>query len=573
MSLLIAAAWGSLAAQRPFSVQIPVPKQHHDTYDADAAALEVMQKVMAKLDPQTQELVMGLMASGATPGALPPIEPDQMVAMIDQFGLRAHKQELIELFIHKSQILDLVPPEHRPLILPIFHDSLLAFIDGLSDDRLADRVSAMMKLGPNATRGEKILVLLSKIPTLQKLGQIVARIEGIPPDVSQALQSLESGIHTMTAEELTGVIGGLLGEEKIQRYQVRFADKVLAEASVGAVIRATIVEPGSSARQEVVAKLIKPYVLAGVPREMAIIDGLLEVVQEHGEFYQVGGMPLKDLFADLKAKLADELRVAKEQEHLVRAAEYYRGHRLVKVPKFFSGLSNQSVTFMEFLRGEKITDSFKGDAKRRAELARRLLRVMKFETLFSEPSTALFHGDPHAGNVMHITNDASEPYKIGLLDWGLMGEFERPQRLQMVQLSMALDHKSRKKIRSNVGGLLKDGLPRDAVRRADVFRLADEALQAKGTTAEVYAKLVEQLARHGFLLDGDFALFIKSQLTLDGIYRELDPTLDPDEYLKKMASRQVRRELPKRLLLFPALGYRGYRSMLSNGEVFFGAFH
>ena len=560
-------------AQVKFSVQLPVPKEHHTTYDADSAAAELMGKVMEKLDPQTREMVMGLMSSGAGPEALPPIDPAQVIAMIDQLGLRQYKPELLELFIHKSNILDLCPPQHLDTILPIFHDGMLAFIDGLSDDRLADRLSAMVKLGPNATRGERILVLLSKIPTLQKLGQIVARMEGIPPDVSLALQSLESGISTMTRDELVAVIEENIGPEKVEEYQIKFEDKVLAEASVGAVIRAIIVEPGQSQSKEVVAKLIKPYVLAGVPREMEIIDGLIEIAEKDADFYNIGGMPLKEIFTDIKNKLAAELRVTQEQANLARAADYFRGHKMVRVPKLYTGISTQTVTFMDFLHGEKINEAFPGDNAKRAELARRLMRVMTYETLFSKPTTALFHGDPHAGNVMHLVDDPTDPFKIGLLDWGLLGEFERPQRMKMVQLSMALDRRSRKKLHNNVGALLRGGLPKDAVERERIFTLADRVLQAEGTNAEVYSELVKTLARNGFLLDNNLVLYIKSQLTLNGIFRELDPALDSDAYLKGLARRQARRELPKRILLLPAINYRGYRSMISNGDIFYEITH
>jgi ubiquinone biosynthesis protein len=202
-----------------------------------------------------------------------------------------------------------------------------------------------------------------------------------------------------------------------------------------------------------------------------------------------------------------------------------------------------------------------------------LMHPMTYEALFSKSSTALFHGDPHAGNVMHILGDSSDPFKIGLLDWGLLGEFERPQRMKMVQLSIALQRKSRKKLHSNVGGLLKEGLPSDEGSRTKIFDLSDCVLEAQGPNAAVYAELVKTLATEGFLLDSNVALYIKSQLTLDGIFRELDPTLDSDGYVKKMARRQARREMPKRILLLPALSYRGYRSMISNGDIFYELIH
>ena len=109
------------------------------------------------------------------------------MATIERLGLREHKTELLEVFLHQSQVLDLVPEESRDAVLPILHDALLAFMDGLAEERLAERLVAMSRVPPDAPRGEKILILASKTPTLQKLGQIVARMDGIPPDIQQAL--------------------------------------------------------------------------------------------------------------------------------------------------------------------------------------------------------------------------------------------------------------------------------------------------------------------------------------------------------------------------------------------------
>jgi hypothetical protein len=76
------------------------------------------------------------------------------------------------------------------------------------------------------------------------------------------------------------------------------------------------------------------------------------------------------------------------------------------------------------------------------------------------------------------------------------------------------------------------------------------------------------LFKAGYVLDSQFSLFIKSQVTVTGILRELDPTLNQDKLVKKKVSGLVRKEFPKRLVLLPAWNYRGYRSTLSNGDVF-----
>ncbi len=565
LSLLFLLGSGPSLAKVTFKVRLPTPLEHYETYDPDKAGLELMGKVLGRLEPKQREKAMKLLASGK-PESLPPIEPEQAVEMLKKLGLDEYEPELLELFLHRSGVLEVIPAEHRKSLTPIVHDALLGFLDGLSDERLAERFIALARAPRDTPRGEKILLLISRLPALQKVGQIVARLDGIPPDISQALQTLESGIRTMSRDELVRYIVEEAGRETIEKYQIRFDDRILAEASVGAVIKGSFVPPGSDSRQEMVCKLIKPYVVTGLPQEMEIIDALIDLVDGHADFYQLGDVPLKEMFQEIKAKLADELRVTQEQANFKRAYEYYRGDSRVKVPEVYP-FSTKNVTFMEFLHGEKITDAFPGDARRRARLARRLADVMSFDSLFSRRATAIFHGDPHAGNVMHLTGDPKNPYGIGLLDWGLLGEFSRERRLHMVQLNLALRERNRKKLHRHVGALIAGGLPEEESLRRQVFSLADECLEASGNTYEIYGSLIAALAKNGFVLDPDLTLYIKAQVTLSGTYRELDPSLRLDRRLESRVSRLVLREFPKRLVLLPAWNYRGYRSLLSNGDV------
>jgi ubiquinone biosynthesis protein len=57
--------------------------------------------------------------------------------------------------------------------------------------------------------------------------------------------------------------------------------------------------------------------------------------------------------------------------------------------------------------------------------------------IFSPKDPALFHGDPHAGNVFHSPSPA-DPYRIALIDWGLAAEFTLAERKQLAQLMLGL---------------------------------------------------------------------------------------------------------------------------------------
>ena len=602
----------SAGAEGQSGLSLPTPRDHYKTYNVESAKVELARKVLRdlesqmlaaigsiqsptgseklplldpeevlqlarenrveplarvwrELDPGTQQKIVTFLRSGAQ-GDLPQMTLQDIVGLARAAGLLKYKPEMLEILLHSSDVLNVVPEQSFELYGPIIHDALLAFLDGLSDERMVDRAVALAK-AQDASRGQKILIFASKIPTLQKVGQIIARVDAIPPDIRESLQTLENGIRTMTREELVTYIESDIGVEPIKKYDLRFDDKILAEASVGAVIVGSFHPLDEPKRRRFVCKVVKPYVQSGLPEEMRSIARLITLVTEFAGFYRVEGLDLKDFFADVRSQLEKEINISEEQAHFRTAYEFYKHQQAVKVPEIFP-FSTEHATFMEFLNTEKLTDSFAGDTKSRRILAERLVTIMTFEALFSKQQTSIFHGDPHGGNIMRITDDPKDPYKLGLLDWGLMGEFPREQRMQMVQLILAYGQKSKERMVQNVGSLVRGGLPEDPQKRAQLEEIVGQAMEVKGGTVQVCGVLLDELFKAGYVLDPEFSLFIKAQLTIAGILRELDPTLNQDKLVRQETAGLIMKEFPKRLALLPAWNYRGYRSMLSNGEVF-----
>jgi predicted unusual protein kinase regulating ubiquinone biosynthesis (AarF/ABC1/UbiB family) len=156
----------------------------------------------------------------------------------------------------------------------------------------------------------------------------------------------------------------------------------LAEGSVGAVIRATWIPPGSHETREAICKVLKPYVLINLPQELDIIDGLAQYFTDTHDFYQLGTMPLVEMFQEVKRALTKEVQVVEEQQNLVRARQYYKGNGSIVVPELFP-FSTNHVTFMQYISGEKITSAFAGQPAQRAIMARRLADVMTRDVIFA----------------------------------------------------------------------------------------------------------------------------------------------------------------------------------------------
>ncbi len=373
----------------------------------------------------------------------------------------------------------------------------------------------------------------------------------------------------MTRDELVEFITSDIGKSGIDKYQIQFADKILAEASVGATMRATYIPPGTSTRQGMIFKVVKPYVLAYMPEDLAIIDGLAEYFTVNHDFYNLGSMPLVDLFREIRKALSNEINIVDEQKNFATARAYYKGNNKVLVPEIFP-ISTTHVTAMQFISGEKITSSFKGDQRQRSIMAARLSEVMTGDVIFSKKPEAIFHGDPHPGNVYHVLNNPTNPYQIALLDWGLMGTFPRADRMALVQLLIGAQMSDAKRLRENVGALVEGGLPNDPAKLQKVDALIAEVIKPKPGhgSFDVLGDLLEGLIDQGYTTKFDLNIFIKSQATIAGELVELDPNLKQDDLVTKQVTGLVKKELfPKRLVCMAFCYHsRNYTSMLSNAD-------
>ena len=141
-----------------------------------------------------------------------------------------------------------------------------------------------------------------------------------------------------------------------------------------------------------------------------------------------------------------------------------------------------------------------------------------------------------------------------------------------MQLILGVKLADAKRLHKYAGALLDHGLPTDPEKVKKIDALIAEIIKPKPGRGSFAAlqELLFGLIAQGYATKFTLNIFIKSQVTIAGELFELDPTLSQDVYSQQRITALVKKEVPKRLLCtvwFPAWNSRGYRSLLSNGDV------
>lgn len=430
----------------------------------------------------------------------------------------------------------------------VVRDALCLFVSGLRPARRAEIEHRQQHLGGDAPLALRLLELLHSSPVLHKLGQVVARNRELAPELRAQLKTLES----MPPDPYeTPVLKRLLERSLGDNASGLEVHEALAEGSVATVFATTSREAGEPI--PAVAKVLKPDVPGRLEEELALLPEVAAFVAEACE--QIGRpmAQLESTVEQVRELLLSEVDFAAEQRHLVAAANLFSQMPEIVVPEPLPGCS-AAVTVMTRLFGSPVVDG-----RAHPRLAQRVFEAFIARPMLVAEGKALFHADPHAGNLLVTTEG-----KLGILDWGLTGRLFKRERIAIAELL--------------IGGLTLDG-----VRIENAVRRLGRPLHEPKIEAAITAALaqVRRATLPGFrwalsLLDrlyldsavafpARLELFRRALFTLEGVLADLSASFSPDRALIQAALRQVMVDWPRRLLAPP--WDRRFGSQLSNLEL------
>ncbi|MGD8846498.1 MAG: AarF/UbiB family protein, partial [Desulfobacteraceae bacterium] len=428
-----------------------------------------------------------------------------------------------------------------------------------------------LKMDPKAATEERLLELAKGFPTLHKMGQIIARHPHIDPAVKQWLIHLENGRYGTTPKGLLDQIHGHL-EQTGERDRLCIGSTILCEASVGAVIPFHWTHRRSRNRAQGVFKILKPNMSKHLDEELTILEETAAFFEANRARYPLKDFRFLEIFQDVRRMLVTEIDLASEQAHLDEAARFYKDMAGIRTPRRLR-YSTDTVTAMEYLQGPKITDAVLNPEQRR-RCAALLFEALVCKPLFARNEPALFHGDPHAGNILAVFDSAGETPRIGLLDWSLAGRLTKGDRVKIIQLLLAIMRQDWGAVSRCVQAITTATGRGDAISHQRLHKLVVELMGSFRFDGPALIKksfrLLEKLSCEGLVLPPDLMLFQKSLFTLEGVLHDLWPAFDMDAAVIRYLTALVIQEIPMRMggLLFPMADQpENYPSMISNSEL------
>lgn len=469
------------------------------------------------------------------------LAPDQLRAALDSFlpkgttderisaieaGLRSPAGQSLREAMARWIVDEIVPvdslvPEAYLKWRPPVRDAMMFVVAHLSAARLAPKLLEQIELPIETPAEVRLLRLIAKVPGLQKLGQVIARNQHLRPALRTALAKLENGIRDVAPENVRAIIRENLGP-KLNGFSVKIAPALLSEASVSAVVRFTWRNPETGRREHGVFKVLKPHIPEYFAEDMDYLQGLAQYFGEQHHTYGFEADLIPDTFRKVQRLLRHEVNFAREQRTLQEAWTLYRSIPGVRVPRVIKPLCTRTITALTEEPGIKVTSAAaRLPLADRQNLAEQLLEALVAVPLFAPTPDAIFHGDPHAGNLLFNKHTR----ELTIIDWALRERLDREQRRHLALLFLMVSLRDPVGTFNEIAALSQHHISTTSQRGQMVRALATEFIDELPTSrlpsGADAMRLLERVAIKGIKFPGSLIMLSKVMFTLEGILGDI----------------------------------------------------
>ncbi|KAL7522081.1 hypothetical protein ACHAWX_006766 [Stephanocyclus meneghinianus] len=290
-----------------------------------------------------------------------------------------------------------------------------AFLSGLAFDW------ARGQLEDNADRrAEELSVLLTRLgPSFIKIGQSLSiRTDLLSPAYVRGLKTLQDQVPPFSTDEAREIIENELGSP-INSIFGNFPNEPIAAASLGQVYRATVRQDDGSTT-EVAVKVQRPNIMKQIALDMHLIREVAPFLKRTFNL----NTDIVGVVDTWGRGFVDELDYIQEAVNAKSFMEGIAATPLAGVvfsPPVLDELTTRKVLTTEWVVGERLDNSAKGDVTILCSIAMNTYLTMMLET-------GVLHCDPHPGNLLRTTDG-----RLCILDWGMVTRLEPDLQLTLIE--------------------------------------------------------------------------------------------------------------------------------------------
>lgn len=358
-----------------------------------------------------------------------------------------------------------------------------------------------------------------------KLGQLLAtRPDLLPPDALAELGHLHAAARPVPSEAVRAVIADALGASPEDAF-ASLEPEPLGSASIAQVHLARL-HDGT----EVVVKVRRPGLEEVTERDLAIVGWVARLAERRTGWGQAYGASA--LAAEFAEALRAELDFRREARHAAEVAEAITDSPRIRVPTVIAELCSERVLVTERLVGDPLSAPGRDlEADERRALADELCSSQVNAMLHG----GRFHGDPHPGNVLVLTDGG-----LGLIDFGVTGRLDAFERSAVFQMLLALELEEPALLYESlvaVGAVSPTRDP-DEIERA-LARFMATHLGPGLPPAEALPELLRLITALGLRLPPGASVMFRALATLAGTLEQLSPSYPLIEQVARLGGAEL----------------------------------
>ena len=420
---------------------------------------------------------------------------------------------------------------------------------------------------PRAVRLRRALESLG--PIFVKFGQVLStRRDLLPADIADELAKLQDRVPPFPGELAVAEVERAFGKPVAQVFE-KFDLVPIASASVAQVHLAVL--PGGV---EAAVKVLRPGMPPVIAEDLALLDAGARLVER----FSADGRRLKprEVVAEFARHLHEELDLMREAAHASQLRRNFEGSPLLVVPEVYWDWCTPGVMTMQRMRGTPVSqvDELRRQGVDIPKLARTGVEIF-FTQVFRD---GFFHADMHPGNIL-VTPDG----RYVALDFGIMGTLTEVDKQYLAQNFLGFFQRDYARVAR--AHLEAGWIPPDT--RADEFEGAIRAVcepffgrpLGEISFGLALVRLFQTSRRFNVEIQPQLVMLQKTLLNIEGLGRQLDPSLDlwatAKPFLEKWMREQVgfkgllrtvRGEAPRWATMLPQLPRLLHRALAGDRE-------